>query len=198
MNKKDKLIFISMLLVASGIFGWIYEVIFYFINGGCKEIYLRGICFNPWIDIYALGAIFIYLLNKKNTDKPLLVFLKSGIICGILEYLAGVGIYTIFDGKRSWNYNTEILNFGNINGFICLRSVLFFALSGMILMYVMIPIIKKILNSKYKNIIGYIFIILFAIVLIDEIYNMLIMFKILDLPSAGKIYTDLGFHYWKS
>ena len=65
-------------------------------------------------------------------------------------------------------------------------------------MYVMIPLIKKILTSKYKNFIGTIFIVLFAIVLIDEIYNMLIMFKILDLPSAGKIYTDLGFHYWKS
>ena len=53
------------------------------------------------------------------------------------------GEYKITDGVRLWDYNTEILNFGNIGGFICLRSVLFFGLSSLILMYIILPICIK-------------------------------------------------------
>ena len=43
MNKKDKLAFYASLMVISGVFGWIYEVIFYYINSGFKTVYMRGI-----------------------------------------------------------------------------------------------------------------------------------------------------------
>ena len=195
MDKQKNLAFYSLLMVISGIFGWIYELIFYYFNGGLKQIYLRGICFGPWIDIYVLGGLLIYLVNKNKTDSYFKVFIKSGVLCGILEYIAGLAIYLLFDGKRSWDYNTEILNFGNINGFVCLRSVLFFALSGIILMYVIVPIIKKILNNDSK-IIKFICIGLFIIFLIDEVYNMAIKLNIIDLPSANYIYESWGLKYW--
>lgn len=196
--KKDKIMFYSSLMVISGIFGWVYEILFYFLNDGCKQIYLRGICFGPWIDIYVLGGLLIYLLNRKDIKSKLKVLIKSGIICGIIEYIAGFLIYQLFDGKRSWNYNTEILNFGNINGFICLRSVLFFAISGVFLMYVIVPFINKMINSKHKKVYFYIFTILCSILIIDEVYNMLISLNILSLPSADYIYRSLGFTYWYS
>lgn len=189
---KEKLKFYSMIMILSGIFGFIYEFIFYFMNSGFKTFYLRGICFMPCIDIYVLGGLLIYLLNKNETKKYK-VFLKSGIVCGSLEYLAGLLIYIIFDGKRSWDYNTEILNFGNINGFVCLRSVLFFALSGLILMYILVPLSKKLLN-KY-NFVGNIFITLFFIFIFDEIYNMLHMFNVINIMSASDFYKSLGFKY---
>lgn len=195
MEKQKKAAFYSLLMVISGIFGWIYELIFYYLNGGCKQIYLRGICFGPWIDIYVLGGLLIYLINKNKCNSWFKVFLKSGVICGILEYITGLGIYILFDGKRSWDYNTEILNFGNINGFICLRSVLFFALSGIILMYVIVPNIKKLLNKESK-IINYVSIILFILFLFDEIYNMSIKLNIINFPSANSIYESFGLTYW--
>ena len=51
---------------------------------------------------------------------------------------------------RLWDYNTEILNYGNIGGYICLRSVLFFGLSGVFLMNIVLPLITKIIN-KYQS-----------------------------------------------
>lgn len=195
MEKQKKFAFYSLLMVISGVFGFIYEIVFYYINGGCNQIYLRGICFGPWIDIYVLGGLLIYLINKNKCHSWFKVFLKSGVICGILEYITGLGIYILFDGKRSWDYNTEILNFGNINGFICLRSVLFFALSGIILMYVIVPNIKKLLNKESK-IINYVSIILFILFLFDEIYNMSIKLNIINFPSANSIYESFGLTYW--
>ena len=195
MEKQKKFAFYSLLMVISGVFGFIYEIVFYYINGGCKQIYLRGICFGPWIDIYVLGGLLIYLINKNKCHSWFKVFLKRGVICGILEYITGRGDYILFDGKRSGDYNTEILNFGNINGFICLRSVLFFALSGLILMYIIVPFIKKLLNKESK-IINYVSIILFILFLFDEIYNMSIKLNIINFPSANSIYESFGLTYW--
>lgn len=195
---KKKVAFFSGLAILSGIFGFIYEVIFYYINGGFKSLYMRGICFGPWIDIYVIGGILIYLMCRKFKEKPWLVFLLSGAICGILEYLAGFMIYNLFDGKRAWDYNTEILNFGNIDGFICLRSVLFFALSGLILIYVIVPIINKLLSSKHSKTFENIFIILGIIFIIDEVYNLLAKALPKCLHSASHYYEKLGIKYWKS
>ena len=133
-DKTTMLGIFCLIIVISGVFGFIYEYIFYYFNSGMKEFYWRGGNFLPWINIYAIGSIFIYLLSYKKRKNPLKVFLISTIICGILEYIAGLGMYIIGDGFRCWDYNTEILNFGNIQGFVCLRSVLFFGLSALFLM----------------------------------------------------------------
>lgn len=193
-DKTTMLSIFCLIIVISGVFGFIYEYIFYYFNSGMKEFYWRGGNFLPWINIYAIGSILIYLLNYKNRKNPLKVFLISTIICGILEYIAGLGMYIIGDGFRCWDYNTEILNFGNIQGFICLRSVLFFGLSALFLMYVIVPFLFSLAKKTNKKVLLTIGIILCTIIFIDEIYNLLIA-RIFDLPRAANIYRKLGFHY---
>ena len=183
-----------LIIVISGVFGFIYEYIFYYFNSGMKEFYWRGGNFLPWINIYAIGSIFIYLLSYKKRKNPLKVFLISTIISGILEYIAGLGMYVIGDGFRCWDYNTEILNFGNIQGFVCLRSVLFFGLSALFLMYVIVPFLFSLAKKTNKKVLLTIGITLCTIIFIDEIYNLLIA-RIFDLPRAANIYRKLGFHY---
>ena len=51
-----------LIIVIAGTFGFLYEYIFYFFNGGMKEFYWRGGNFLPWINIYATGSIMIYFL----------------------------------------------------------------------------------------------------------------------------------------
>ena len=125
--------------VISGLFGWVYEFIFYYFNGGMKEFYMQGGNFLPWINIYAIGAFLIIFLTYKYRKNPVIVFVIAVISTGLLEYFSGLVIYEI-TGNRLWDYNVEILNFGNIGGFICFRSVMFFGLSGLFLMYVLLPI----------------------------------------------------------
>lgn len=189
---KTKIGIILMLISISGLFGFIYEFIFYYFNGGMKEFYYRGGNFLPWIDIYALGALIIFFLTR-NTKSKLKVFLISLISCGVLEYLAGYLIYIFQNGARYWDYNTEILNFGNINGFICLRSVLFFGLSGVILMYIIMPFIYKLADKKHFIIYSYI---IGIIVLIDSLYNLIVV-RVLPVKSASEIYKSIGVKYVK-
>ena len=76
----------SLIIVIAGVFGFLYEYIFYYFNGGMKEFYWRGGNFLPWINIYATGSIMIYILTYKYKKNPLKIFLISFISCGILEY----------------------------------------------------------------------------------------------------------------
>jgi len=197
--KFDKLSWIGifcLLIVITGIFGFLYEFIFYYFNGGMQEFYWRGGNFLPWINVYATGSIMIYLLTYRFRKKPLKVFLISFFSTGILEYISGLGMYIIGHGKRCWDYNNEILNLGNINGFVCLRSVTFFAISGLLLIYVVIPLCFYLAQKMNKKIFLAISIILCSIIMIDEFYNLLFA-RIFHLPRAYDVYKNIGFNYVK-
>ena len=185
---------ICLIIVISGIFGFIYEFIFYYFNFGMKEFYYRGGNFLPWINIYAIGAVFIYFFTYKYRKKPIKVFLISMITSGILEYIGGLLLYKVGNGFRCWDYNTEILNFGNINGFVCLRSVTFFGLSSLLLIYGMVPFCFYLATKMNKKTFLIISITLCSIILFDEFYNLLFA-RVLKLPRASDIYKKLGFKY---
>ena len=175
---------------SGGIFGFIYETIFYIINNGALTI--RGTCFGPWIEIYGFGGLIIFIISYGLRKKPWLVFLMSGLVCGLLEYAAGFAIYTS-TGTRSWDYNTEIWNFGNIGGFICLRSVLVFAFAGLLLMYVIVPVLiwllEKIGEKRF-------FILMTAVgllFLIDILYND-VLAGIAPVTNAIEFYGKSGWY----
>ena len=193
-DKKTMLGIFCMIIVIGGVFGFLYEYLFYFFNGGMKEFYYRGGNFLPWINIYATGSVMIYILSYKYRKNPLKVFLISVISTGLLEYFSGLGIYIIGDGLRYWDYITEILNFGNINGFVCLRSVMFFGLSALLLMYAIVPFCFHVASKSNKKVFLIVTISICSIFLADEFYN-LIFTRIFNLPNAIKIYKSLGVNY---
>ena len=185
---------IALVIVFSGIFGWFYEYIFYFFNGGMKEWYWQGGNFLPWINIYAQGSILIILMTYKFRKKPHIVFILSMFVTGVLEYISGWLIYTLQDGTRYWNYNVEILNYGNLDGFVCFRSILVFGLCAFFLMYVLLPLFIYLAKKMNKKVFLTISIGLCSLFLFDEIYN-LVLTKIFNTPKAIDIYTKLGFKF---
>lgn len=193
-NKKEFISIISLIIVISGIFGFIYEFIFYYFNGGMKYFYYRGGNFLPWINIYAIGSLTILFFTRKYKKSPIKIFLISVIATGILEFVAGYLVYEIGDGFRCWDYNTEILNFLNIGGFVCLRSVLFFGISSLMLMYGIVPFcyyLKEKIKPKTFFIIA---VSLCSLFLFDEIYNLVIA-RIINTPRASDVYKKIGFKY---
>lgn len=193
-DKKTLLGIFCLIIVIAGVFGFIYEFIFYYFNGGMKEFYWRGGNFLPWINIYATGSMIIYYLTYKKRKEPLKVFLISFFACGILEYLSGLGVYLFKDGARYWNYNQEILNFGNIGGFVCFRSAFFFGISSLLLIYVIVPFCFNLAKKMNKKSFMIMSITLCSIILFDEFYN-LIFAKLLKLPRAYDVYKKIGFNY---
>ena len=194
-DKETMIGIFCLLVVITGMFGFLYEFIFYYFNGGMKTFYWRGGNFLPWINIYATGSIMIYLLTYKDRKKPLKVFLTSVITTGILEYFSGLGMDKIA-GKRCWDYSQEILGALNINGYVCLRSVLVFGVFSLLLIYIVLPLIFYIAKKSNKKVFVTTSIILCSIIMIDEFYNLLIA-RIFHLPRAYNVYSKLGVPYVK-
>ena len=192
-DKKTMLGIFCLIIVISGMFGWLYEVVFYYFNSGMTEIYWRGGNFLPWINIYAMGAILIYVLTYKKRKNPLFVFIISMISTGILEYIGGAFMEHIMHIK-CWDYTNEILSFGNINGYVCLRSVLVFGLSALLLMYLIVPLCFYLAKKMPKKVFLILSYTICAIFLFDELYN-LIFANLLNLPRASEVYKELGFKY---
>ena len=161
-SKRDITNLFMLIMISSGIFGFIYETIFYRIDLG--YFVKRGSTYGPWIPIYVFGGLFITLLTYKYKEKPLMVFIIGMLVSGLLEY--GTGYYLDkYMGIRLWNYYEEICNFGNINGYICLRSILFFGFSSLILIYFIIPFLLKYIKCvrrSYISMISYMLFITFS------------------------------------
>ncbi len=147
--KRDKALFyfsfFALLFVLSGIYGFIYETLDCRIDLG--YFVKRGSTYGPWIPIYAFGGILIYLLSNRLKKHPAAVFLVNCIVTGSLEYITGYILLHTF-GIRLWDYTYVHWNWLNVDGIICLRSVLFFGISGLILIYLLVPLIKHILTKE--------------------------------------------------
>ena len=194
LERYQKIGILFLLVVFAGFFGWVYEFIFYYFDGGMTDWYMQGGNFLPWINIYAIGAVLIVMCCYKIRRWPWAVFLLSVLVTGILEFVAGWLVYTIGNGTRYWDYNTEIWNFGNIGGFVCLRSVLFFGISALFLMYVIVPGLIFVARKMSKRMFLLMAVGLFSLVMVDEVYNLLAS-KVLGWPGAMDFYRSLGWKY---
>lgn len=171
LSVKQAALAVAMIFVFAGVFGWVYEELFYRINDGFFS--WRGHRIGPWLPIYAFGMVIILFLTAPVKDYKWKVVLLCALISGSLEFLVGWALYYFYDGLRLWDYNVEIWNWGNIGGFICFRSVLFFTVSGSLLLYTIVPLIgqmaKRLPGWAYGLIAG----VPFVLFIIDIIYALL-------------------------
>lgn len=186
---------LSGLWFFGGIYGFVYETIFYFFNSGMTQIYWRGGGFGPWLQIYGFGSLLIYFACYRFRKNPFIVMAVSGLGCGILELAAGYIFYGLCGITRGWDYNKEILNFGNIGGYVCLRSVLVFALSGLLLVYVIVPVLFKLLEKMNRTAFLTVSFTLGGLFLADFIYNDVVSAIFPSLIYAVPLYSSLGVPY---
>ena len=165
-----KVLFIIFLI---GCFvGFIYEEIFYLITEGILE--KRGFLYGPWLPVYGFGAVFMVLLLKRFKNNKIIFFIMACLVTGILEYITGYAMNMIWH-KRWWDYTGLFLN---INGYVCLRSVLSFGIGGLILIYIIEPFVRKYYQKLKSKILNIILMLIFIIFIGDNILSFLIRNKI--------------------
>ena len=140
----DLVIKIGLIFYISSILGYIYELILcYFYTG---KVFSHGFLFGPWLPIYGIGSLIILLINKYK-DKPLIIFTLSFLITGILEYTSGLFLLKVFK-MRLWDYTGRLFN---IDGLVCLLSSFCFGMGGLIVTYLLEPLVNKILQVFSKE-----------------------------------------------
>ena len=143
-DRKRTVITFFLLALLGCIIGWVYEMLFYRIDQG--HFIKRGQGFGPWLPIYGFGALALTFLVYKRKIHPVILFFIAVISSGIIEFVTGWFCFNFLNGLRLWDYNIEIWNWGNINGYVCLRSVLIFGVFGCLYGMFVVP--------KYKEWIG--------------------------------------------
>ena len=153
-DKKQSIYFYMCTFLVFCFIGWIYEVIWEFAIG--NGFVNRGFLFGPYLPIYGFGGLLLIFLLKKLMCKkikigklnitPIIVFLAILFIVSVIEYFTSWGMEMIFH-KRWWDYSYDILN---INGRVSLRNSSLLAAGGMGYLYLVMPLITKLL-SKFKD-----------------------------------------------
>ena len=141
-----------MLFFIYAILGWIIETTLVSIEK--RKFVNRGFLIGPYCPIYGFGGLAITILLKNYTKDPIVLFLMAVIICGTLEYFTSYIMEKIFKA-RWWDYSAKKYN---INGRICLETVVPFGILGCLVMYVLNPITFKYLNmlsNSMFNIVSY-------------------------------------------
>lgn len=123
-----------LLFITYAFFGWLMEVICKLIQE--KRFINRGFLIGPYCPIYGWGALAITILLKKYLDDPIALFFMSVIICSVIEYLTSYILEKKYHA-RWWDYSNKKYN---INGRICLETLIPFGLLGMIISYFTNPI----------------------------------------------------------
>ena len=182
-----------LVVVIAGFVGWMYEFLLAWAENG--HIYMKGGNLLPWMNIYAIGAVFLLPVVWKLKRYPWAVFLVSILITGLVELAGGFLVYTIGNGTRYWNYCDGPWAFGSINGFVCVLSVTSFGLSALLLTYVVLPFCTHLALRMKKRTFLILATTLFIIIMADEITNLTL--KNLNLPTAMNFYESLGLEYQK-
>ena len=152
--------------------GWIVEVVAKYIDD--KKFVNRGFLLGPICPIYGYGVVLIILLIGNNNNDLLSIFLKSIFICSILEYVTSFVMEKLFKA-RWWDYSQKRFN---INGRICLETMLPFGLGATAILYYIHPQIIKLVDLLSPNIKLILAILLITIYIIDNVISMNVMAKI--------------------
>ena len=154
-----------LLFLTYAFLGWCMEVTCKLIQ--FKRFINRGFLVGPYCPIYGCGVILITLLLQKYADDVPLTFILSILICGTLEYLTSYVMEKIFKA-RWWDYSQRKFN---INGRICLDTMIPFGILGVFIMYVSNPFFIDIYNSIPDIWLHIIAGILFTLYIIDNIVS---------------------------
>lgn len=109
--------------------GWLMEVTCKLIQ--TKKFVNRGFLIGPYCPIYGWGVIIITLLLNRYLSDPITLFIMSIIVCSVIEYATSYFMEKIYHA-RWWDYSNKRFN---INGRICLETMIPFGILGTLIMY---------------------------------------------------------------
>ncbi len=159
-----------LLFMIYSILGWCLEVTCKAFE--YKKFIDRGFLIGPYCPIYGWGAVLITFLLYRYSYDALVLFIMTTIVCGILEYLTSFFMEKLFKA-RWWDYSKRKFN---INGRVCLGTLIPFGIFGLILTYIANPFFIGLLNKLNTNTINILAISLFTIFTIDSIISFIVIF----------------------
>lgn len=170
---------IIIMFFSFSLFGWLWEVGIHLVRDGV--FVNRGVLMGPWLPIYGGGGVLIVLLLYKFRAKPWLEASLIVVLCGVVEYFTSWFLEMKYDTKW-WDYTGY---YAHINGRICAEGLFAFASGGLVIVYLVAPLLDNLLSRIKDRILVPICAVLLIVFLADVICSY-------ASPNMGKGITDYG------
>ena len=175
-----------------------YKIIFYFIIysflGWCLESIYKtiifkkptnsGFLYGPFCPMYGIGAILMIWAGQLS-NNPIVIFIMAFLIFSVWEYLVAVIIEKLFKTKY-WDYSN--LKF-NLQGRVCLKNSLYWGILGVLLIYLIQPLIENLTNLIPAEILVYVDAILMLAILVDTVIT---IFRIMFIDKKIRQVLEIG------
>lgn len=171
----EKFYLYVVLFMLYSFLGWLMEVMLQLFRH--HRFVNRGFLIGPICPIYGYGSLSLIILLTRYRYNPILLFLFSIIICSLLEYMTSYFMEKIFK-IRWWDYRDKKFN---LNGRICLETMIPFGILGTLIVYILNPIFVNMISIININVLKIISIILLIIYIIDNIISFTLTFKLKNI-----------------
>ena len=189
---------LAFLFFMGCIVGWGIEVIFRrFKKENVSRKWVNpGFLVGPYLPLYGFGLCGLYLLaSLENTSlieevtagSKIVLFLIMAIVMTLFEYIAGL-IFIKGMHVQLWDYSKEKFN---IQGIICLKFSIFWAILGAIYYFLIHPHILNALqwlshNLQFSFFIGA----FFGVFMVDVVYSLNIVTKVRALRRKNRFLSS--------
>lgn len=162
--------FYFLLFVIYSFCGWILEVCVFLVQD--RKLINRGFLIGPYLPIYGFCSVLMTLTFGNYISTPLALFVMAGVVCTAFEYITSYIMEKLFHA-RWWDYTDTPFN---INGRVCLHNTLAFGLLGVLLLYIINPVLTQYLHNMPE----YLLIAFSLSLLIVFIVDLVISFNIIS------------------
>ena len=161
-----------LLFIIYSVIGWLLEIGFSLFE--LKKIVNRGFLIGPYCPIYGAGCLLLVILLSDYSDNIFALFALAIIICSLLEYITSWLMEKIFK-LRWWDYTNMKFN---INGRICLETMVPFGIIGVIVVKYVNPFLLNLINKIDPHTLTIIVIILMSLFIIDVLISCNVVFNL--------------------
>ncbi len=176
---------LAFLFFIGSVSGWLLELLFrrYFSSSNPERKWINpGFCIGPYLPLYGVGLCVLYLLASLNIFSMIdpvfnkaLIFILMAVCMTAVEYIAGIISVKVFK-IRLWDYSNE---WGNIQGIICPKFSLIWALLGSVYYFLIHPYILNSLKWLSQNLaFSFVIGLFFGIFIIDAVKSAQLITKL--------------------
>lgn len=197
---------LAFIFFIGSVAGWILEVFFRrFTTSNVERKWINpGFCTGPYLPLYGWGLCTLYMLAEleKYSLNKVWLFVIMAVCMTVIEYIAG--IISLKIGKvRLWDYTEE---WGNIQGIICPKFSLIWAILGAIYYFLIHPHILEAIHWLSQNL-AYSFAIgmFYGVFIIDMSHSFNLIAKLKKFADENDVVVkyetlkaDIRSHYEKT
>lgn len=191
----NSLLILAFLFFIGSVSGWVIELLFrrYISSANPERKWINpGFCTGPYLPLYGSGLCLMYLIasleNFNIIQNPILnkvfLFVIMALCMTAIEYISGIVILKTTK-VRLWDYTNE---WGNIQGIICPKFSLIWALLGGAYYFLVHPNIIKALHWLSENLAFSFFIgLFFGFFIIDVVHSSQIIIKLKKFAEENDV-----------